>query len=350
MATTLLDGSALSAFFGSMAVTTSAGIQMDEAVRMLVENRDDSRFKRVCDQLYTSLAGGSTMAEAMDATRAFPPFTIDMVKAGETSGRLEQVFKSLDLYYDQEDRIFAKIRTSVGYPAALLCIMVVILAFTDAFILPVFANAYASMAGSLTAGSNGMVGVAMNIGWVALVVAAVFAVVAVVVAVAARTEGGRQWVVRLGAAMPSTRQAVYQMAVARFTSVLCTYVSSGVADERAMSAATATVTNPVLKGRLQDAYDAMIDAENPRSLEQAISENNVFDAFYARVLAVGAQAGSTEELLERFSDIYLEDASDQIDRVVDRIDPIFAAVLTVVVGITLVAVMLPLIGMMSAIG
>lgn len=65
-----------------------------------------------------------------------PRYAVDMVGVGEASGRLEEVLRSLGVYYDEEDRLFAKIRSSVGYPAALLCIMSIILAFTVIIILP----------------------------------------------------------------------------------------------------------------------------------------------------------------------------------------------------------------------
>lgn len=149
----------------------------------------------------------------MKASGAFPRYAVDMVGVGEASGRLEEVLRSLGVYYDEEDRLFAKIRSSVGYPAALLCIMSIILAFTVIIILPVFEDVYVSMAGSLTDGSSGAVGVSVAIGWVALGITLICAIVAVGAAIACRSEAGRIAVMHLMEKFPATRPAMEQLAV-----------------------------------------------------------------------------------------------------------------------------------------
>ena len=94
----------------------------------------------------------------------------------------------------------------------------------------------------------------------------------------------------------------------------------------------------------------MINTSHPLSLAQAIAENDVFEPLYARMLTVGLETGSSDEMLSRLSQIFFEDALDRIDQLIDRIEPLFAAFLTITVGATLIAVMLPLIGIMRSIG
>ena len=94
----------------------------------------------------------------------------------------------------------------------------------------------------------------------------------------------------------------------------------------------------------------MVDLDNPRSLTQAISENDIFEPLYARLLNVGMRSGSTEETLAQLSNTFFDDAVLQIDRALDRVEPVLAAFLTIAVGATLIAVMLPLIGIMGSIG
>lgn len=350
MAETLLESSALSAFFGSVATMISAGIQTDEAVHMLSENREDSQFKRACESVYTSLIGGDNLADAMRESGAFPRYAIDMVETGERSGRLEKVLKTLDLYYREEDRMFTKIQSSIGYPAALLCIISIILAFTVAVILPIFVNVYENMSGTLTAGSFTAVGVSIVIGWVALIITLVCTAVVVVAMFACRSERGRQRVLKVFEKLPATRQAMYQLALSRFTVALATYVSSGTQTDEAMREAMDTVDHEALHARLEKALAAMVDLDNPRSLAQAIAENDVFEPLYSRMLMVGTRSGSTDEVLSSLSETFFDDAVVQIDRIIDRTEPALAAFLTVAVGATLVAVMLPLVGIMRSIG
>ncbi len=350
MAQKLLESSALSTFCGSMATMFSAGIQADEATLMLAENRERSRFQTVCHKLYEYVVDGDSLATAMDKTGAFPRYAVDMVATGERSGHVEKVLRNLEAYYDEEDRLFAKLRSSVGYPAALLVIMSVILAFTVVIILPVFSDVYSNMAGSLATGSFSSVNLSLTIGWVALIVMVVCAVLALLLVAATATERGRQRVMHLLEHLPKTGPAMYQLALSRFTAALATLVSSGVTDEESMSRSIATVDHKRLKRRLQRAAASMTDLNNPRSLTQAIGEFGVFEPLYARMLNVGMRSGSTDETLSQLSSTFFDDAIVQIDRALDSIEPLLAAFLTIAVGATLIAVMLPLIGIMGSIG
>ena len=350
MADTMLEGSAVSAFCGGIAVMLAAGIQTEEAVYMLADEHEDSRFKSVCDSVYKVLAEGGTLADAMEGTLAFPGYAVDMVRAGEKAGRLEQVLRRLDQYYEEEDRTYAKLRASVSYPAAMLGIMSIILIFTVAFILPVFISVYDNLTGTLTSGSFSDMQISIVIGLAALVITLVFTTAVCAISIMSRFENGRTKLVSVFEALPFTRDSMYQLALSRFTSALSTYVSSGVDTETAMRTATGFVTNKKLQAKVTKAYDSMVDQSNPRSLAQAIAENDVFEPLYARMLTVGTETGSTDEMLSRLSQTFFEDALEHIDQVIDHIEPLFAGFLTLAVGTTLITVMLPLIGIMRSIG
>ena len=350
MAAKLLDSGALSALCGSVATMLSAGLQIDEAVHLLAENREESRFKTACIGMYRGLIAGESLSQAMEATGAFPGHVIDMVQTGEQSGRLESVLRTLEVYYGEEDRTFQKIRSSVAYPAALLCIMAIILAATVVVILPVFANVYESTSGSLTAASSSMALASIVIGWVAFVITVACAIVAIFLFAASRTQSGRERVLAIFERIPSTRQAMYELALSRFTSALATFFAAATTTETAMRQALETVRHGRLRARLEYALEAMEDLENPRSLPQAFTEADILDPLYAHMLTAGAHAGSVDDVLADLSVMLFDDSTAQLDRALDRIEPLLAALLTIAVGGTLISVMLPLIGIMGSIG
>ena len=350
MADTLLDSSALSAFCGSMANMLSAGIQVDEAVHMLADNQSDSRFKSVCADLYSHLIEGKPLSTAMEETGAFQLYAIEMVKAGEQSGRIEEVLRSLDTYFDEKSTAFAKLRAAVSYPAGLLCIMAVILAFTVAFILPVFVDSYERISGSLTTGSFNAVGISIVIGWIDLVVTIVMAAVVAAMTIASGSERGRDRTIAFFERLSFTREAMYELALARFTSALSTYVSSGLDTETSMARSKELVTNPILRKKLDAAFQDMCDAEAPLSLAQVISKHEIFEPVYARMIQVGSSTGSVDSVLNKLSKVFFEAALERVDQLIARVEPMLAAFLTIAVGATLISVMLPLIGIMRSIG
>lgn len=350
MAKPKLDSAGISLFCESVAMMLAAGIQTDEAVGMLSEDIGDTALQTTCESVYRTLNEGHSLGTAMRASGAFPRYAVDMVGVGENSGRLEEVLRALGVYYDEEDRLFAKIRSAVGYPAALLCIMSVILAFTVIVILPVFEDVYVSIAGSLTNGSFNAVGLSIGIGWVALGITLVCTLVALAGVVACRTESGRMAVMRMFERFPATRPAMEQLAVSRFASALAAYTASGVNTDTAMKEALEIVEHQGLKRKGRAAYALMIDPAQPRSLAQAISEAQVFEQIHARMLTIGTRSGSLDAALDRLSANFFDDAILQIDSAIDNIEPALAAFLTIAVGATLISVMMPLIGIMGSIG
>ncbi|WP_322150697.1 type II secretion system F family protein [Paratractidigestivibacter sp.] len=350
MADKLLESSAISAFCGSIATMLSAGVQIEEAVHLLSDNREQSYFKDVCDKTYSELAAGSGLADAMETTGAFPAYAISMVRVGEASGRTDRVLRSLSRYYGSEGRMFAKLQSAVGYPAAMLCIMSAILAFTVIVILPVFRGVYADIAGTLTSGSFVSVSASIVVGWIAFAVVLVATIAVLVLAFRARSESGRQKVIKFFEKFRGTRSALYQLALSRFTSALSAYIASGVHDEQAIEQAAKTVEHAELAKKIEAARASMSDIDNPRSLAQAISENHIFEPVYSRMLLVGTRSGSTDDVLGSLSDVFFDDATAQIDAIVDIIEPLLAVFLTIAVSATLIAVMMPLVGIMRSIG
>lgn len=373
---TPLSGGEVSSFCEGIAIMLAAGIQTDEAVHMLSENMGDTPLHRACDEVYRGLVSGRGLAASMRAAGGagadgaardpgagpaagtghgaeapvFPAYAVALVGIGERSGRLENVLRSLAVYYDEEERVFAKLRASIGYPAALLCVMSVILAFTVIGILPVFLGVYDELAGGLAGGSFAAVGAAVAVGWVALVLTLAVTACALVGSAAVRTPRGQARILALLERLPVTRPAMYRLALSRFSAAASAYLASGADSNTAMREALRVVDHPVLHERLERAHDAMVDPARALSLSQAVTEFGVFEPVYARMLAIGSRAGSVDGVLERLSATFFDDAVAQIDRAVDAVEPALAALLTVAVGATLISVMLPLVGMMGAIG
>lgn len=338
-----LTSADVSVFCEGMAMMLAAGIQVDEALSLLDIRRASARLSCVCEEAYRAVLSGCGLAEAMRRTGAFPRHAVDMVAVGERTGRLEQTLRRLTSYYDEESRVFAKVRTAVGYPAALLCVMAVIVAFTVWVVLPVFIRVYESMAGSLTAGSSAAIAASVVIGWVALIVTLLGAAATVAAVVASRTPRGNALLIKVLERLPFTRGAMEKLA-------LSTYIASGVNDDVAMAESIKTIEHPQVRAHAEEALRLMEDAERSRGLSAAIAESCLFDALYARMIVIGARTGSVENVLAGLGETFFNEAADRVDRVIDSVEPLLAALLTIAVGTTLISVMLPLIGIMGSIG
>lgn len=344
----MLSSNALSVLCEGIAMMLSAGIQVEEAVDLISDNKQDPYYKQVCKATYTHIVNNGPLSDAMRSVGAFPDYTIDMVAAGEQSGRLENVLHNLAQYYSEEDRLFKKMRNALAYPAALLAIMSVILLFTVVAILPVFFSVYESIAGTLVSSSYAFVSASSLIGQISLLILLICTIIVLLGFRMSKTN--RPGLVRILERFPLTRNAMYQLALARFTTILATYVSCGIDSDLAMEKATHMIDHKELKKKADAAYQEMIDPKKGYSLSQAINNNELFEPIYARMLIVGSRSGSAEETLTELGGIFFDEAVIHLDGLIDSIEPALAAFLTVSVGATLISVMLPLVGIMSSIG
>ena len=345
-----LESGAVSVFCESVAVMLSAGIQTEEAVGLLSENTHDQAFQTAAEHVYRGLLASKPLADAMADSDCFPAFAVDMTRTGEQSGRLEATMVSLSRYYNEEDRLLSKLHSAIMYPVALFALMTVILLFTLAVILPIFLNTYQEVAGGLGTGTYGFVTAALVIGWIAFIISIICTVFTFIVAMMTKSQNNLAALEKLLDRLPVTRKASKQLALSRFTSVLTSFVAIGTPSDKAVTEAAATVTSKELRAKLEKVVVRMQDVDNPTGLSEALAENEVYGPVYTRMMMVGDTSGSLEEVLDRMSTTFFDDALIQMDESLDRIEPALAAFLTVTVGATLIAVMLPLIGILGSIG
>jgi len=213
-------------------------------------------------------------------------------------------------------------------------------------VLPGFTRVYTSLAGSLAAGSFGYVKWAYGICWVALAVMVIFAV-ALIGGRLMWNGSGRETVRRTLLKFPATASILKSMGQYRFTSAFDTFLASGEMQDAALAESIPMVDCPPVEEALEKVAGHM---EEGHGFAQSVFNEQFFEPVYGRMLLAGERSGDMGTVLSRLIDHLEEDYVGRVDRLVAIIDPILSGVMLATVGISLLSVMLPLIGMMSSIG
>lgn len=349
MASKELDNRALSLFCENMAMLLGAGIGPEEAAGLLCEDSADSLFHDAAQAVQKHLlVQGGTLSDAMARSGYFPAYASRMLAAGERAGRNTQALNSLAGYYTAQDRLQSRLKSAVFYPLVLLLLMAVILMVLLARVMPVFTGVYASLSGDLTASSYRYIAVGYVVGGAALAVTVLLALALLGACLAFRSPAGRDRLVRLLGRLPFTAQLVEENALCRFLQVLQIDVASGLDEDAAIEDACALVTHPGLRAKAEACRRQM--QQEGAGLATALYTQKLLEPLYARLLVAGARSGNLELALARLSNLLWTDAQARMDQAVDSIEPALSAFLTVAVGITLVSAMLPLVGILGAIG
>ena len=288
---------------------------------------------------------GSSLAEAMKTTGIFPDFAVQMIGAGESSGRLEDVLFRLARYYAGQKTVSEKLRGAVTYPAAMLVLIIAVLSVMLTIVLPAFRAVYDRLTGSLAASSYAYIRWAGVFCAAALVVMALLAL-ALLAGLLLWKSGRRGAVLAVLEKFPQSRSILETNALYRFTSAAATFLASGEMQDEAVLASIPMADSALLEKKLRNVSARMKEGH---SIAQAAYDEELFEPVYGRMLLAGERSGSLEHVLERLCRLLEEDSGHQVDRLVGIVSPALSGILMVTIGLTLISVMLPLIGMMNAI-
>ena len=342
-----LDDLGVSAFCESRAMMAQAGIQTDEAITLL--QSDKTHSGGVLEQglvvMKEQVDQGSGLAAAMRESGIFPDYALQMVEAGESSGRLEDILFRLSAYYADQKTISEKLRNAVTYPAAMLVLIIAVLAVMLVMVLPAFTDVYDNLTGSLAASSYSYVRWAYGFCWFALILMLLLAV-GLVTGLTLWNSGKREKVVALLQKNRLCASILESMGMFRFTSALSTFLASGeMQDEAVLKSLPMTDCAPV-EEKLKR---CVLRMEEGHSIAQAAYDEELFEPVYGRMLLAGERSGNMEHVLGRLTELLEENCGNLVERLVGIIDPLLSGVLMFTVGLSLLSVMLPLIGMMNSI-
>ena len=344
-----LDNLGVSAFCESMGMMVRAGIQTDEAISLLEQGAAD-REKGVLGTgiavMKEKVEEGASLADAMRASGIFPEYALQMIAAGETSGRQEDILFRLSRYYKDQKTISEKIKSAVTYPAAMIVLIIAVLAVMLAMVLPAFTDVYDSLTGSLSASTYGYIRWAYGFCWFALILMIVIAV-CLFGGLWMWNNGKRAAVEGVLRRIPLCAEILDNMGMFRFTSALGTFLASGeMQDIAVLDSIPMTDCKPV-EEKLKKCVARM---EEGHSIAQAAYDEELFEPVYGRMLLAGERSGSMESVLERLTELLEENCTAMVDSLVGIVDPLLSGILMFTVGLSLLSVMLPLIGMMNSIG
>ncbi len=342
-----LDSMGVSAFCESMAMMVQSGIQMDEAVALLRQSGGSGGpLEQGLAEMQTFTEQGKKLSAAMEGTGIFPEYAIRMVAAGESAGRLEDVLFQLAVYYADQKTMTDKLRRAVVYPVVMLVLIIAVLAVMLTMVLPSFLGVYDNLTGSLTDSSYVYVNWAYGFCWAALVILGVL-VLALVIGFLLWNSGKRHVMEAVLGKIPVCASILECLGMFRFTAALSTFLASGQMQDIAVAESMKMTSCGPVEKKIRRCVERMGEGHG---IAQAAYSEGLFEPVYGRMLLAGERSGSLETVLKKLTDLLAEHCGSLVDRLVGIVDPVLSGLLMLTVGLSLLSVMLPLIGMMNAVG
>lgn len=337
----------LSAFCLQIALLLEATVPLEEGLTIMAEDAAEEKEKAMLLYMAEGAELGDPFFKVLEDTGMFPPYIVRMARLGQQTGTLDQMMKSLSDYYEKEARLLKAVKNAATYPAMMILMLLVVLFVLFTKVMPVFSRVYEQLGASLPPAAVAAIRLGGILSGAALVLAAVTGAAAAVIWIAARF-GKRFSLVEKGVAAVKNRSRIARaVALRRFTSVLALTLKSGLELEKSMELAKELAENETVAGQIDDCSRRLEEGE---SYYDAMKVAGLFSGFYIQMIKVGSRSGHLDQVMEEISGDYEEMADSAIDGMITRFEPTIVAVLAVSVGLVLLSVMLPLVGVLSAIG
>lgn len=334
----------LSSFCMELSLLLHAGYPLAEGLHLLREESKDPVLAQLC----THMDHGASLSAALRETGAFPDYLCSMAETGELTGRLEQTFASLSSYYERKRTLARRIRGAVLYPTILLTLMLVVIAVLLTKVLPVFNDVFEQLGGQMTGLAGGLLafgeGLDAALPWLGmLLLILVFIFGLGLIRPEWRARLLRTWERYFG-----DGGIARKIASSHFAAALTMGLQSGLSVEESLRRAIAfQQKNESLRRRMELCLQRQ---EEGRSLSDALLEAQLLPPHYCRMLSLALRSGTADSVMEEIARRMEEDAEEAIDAMVSRVEPSLVLLSSVLVGILLLSVMLPLMNIMSAIG
>jgi len=337
----------LMTFTRQLATLIEAGLPLLRGLRILLKQEKSKVMQGVLNGMGEAVESGGTFSEALGAYPwIFDNLYVNMVRAGEAGGVLEEVLARLAEFQEKAERIKAKIKSAMVYPIVVLVAALGILTFLMIFIIPKFAEIFESLLDGekLPPLTQFVISLSNSIAssWWAYLLA--FFGVTIGSKLIRGTEKGAQILDAIKLKAPLFGSLVRKGAVARFARTLGTLMSSGVPILQALTIVRDTAGNSVIAKAIQSVHDAVKEGD---SMAVPMEQCGVFPGMVVSMVDVGEETGALPEMLVRVADNYDEEVDNAVEGMTSIIEPIMIIMLAFIIGTIVIAMFVPLISIIS---
>ncbi len=336
----------LAVFCRSFVSIIGAGVPVTKALSLLSMQTENKILRAAIEDCREQIEKGSTLAEAMARHRAvFTDLFITLAAAGEASGSLDKSFERMATQFEKDAKLKATMQKASIYPAMVGIVAVVVIAIMLVFVVPQFETMLTDLGSDLPLITKIVVNASRFVQKWWIVIAGAIAALVFAARAFKKTDSGRHFFAETSLKLPLIGDLIAKTASARMARTLATLVSSGVSLIEAIEIVSETMSNLLFKEALQKTSE---DVAMGSTLSECIERSKLFPPLVAQMINIGEETGELDKMLEKLADYYDEEVETATAKVMAALEPMITIVLALVVGVIVMAVMLPMTQMYSA--
>ncbi len=344
-----VSGKQLTLFTRQLATLQDAGLPILRSVRVLQEQMKPSVLKNYLIDVADDIEAGSTFSEALARhPRAFDKLYVNMVRAGEAGGVLDQVLSRLADFREKAARLKRRVMGAMIYPICVLVFATLIVAFVMIYIIPQFKDIFDEFEIELPGITKGLIAVATFVKtywWLVFLV--IPGSVFIAIKLIGLTKPGRYMIDMTKLRFPLLGTIIRKASIGRFTRTLGTLLASGVPILEALNIVRDASGNVIVANAIGRVHDSIREGE---SMAEPLAQSKICEAMVVNMVEVGEETGELDRMLVRVADSYDEDVDAAVNGLVALMEPLLIIGVAVVGGTIVISLFMPLIQLMNQLG
>lgn len=334
-------------FMRQFATMVGAAIPLTRALSTMRNTQRNPTFKSALGKVVADIDVGSNFADAIAKhPTIFTPLTISMIRAGEQGGFLTEVLEQVSDNLDAEVKLRAKIKSAMTYPVAIFILAIIIVVAMLLFIVPIFADLFASLDSALPIPTQILVLVSnfLKIGIVPLVILVVAGIVWW--RKNSHKQNIREFVDPLKLKLPVFGQLVRKLSIARFARNFGSLMEAGLPIMQVLDIVGSTSGSTVIEKALEDVKHSVSIGEE---LAPQLKKHPIFPEMVTEMVAVGEEAGEIPQMMLKIAEDYDNQVDTMTEQLASLIEPVMLVFLGIIVGSVVVSLYLPIFSIYDAI-
>lgn len=327
-------------FSRQLATMVDAGIPLVGALDILGEQSENKAFAKVTLKVRDAIETGSSLSDALSKhPRVFSLLFVNMVKAGESSGMLDEILDRLASYLEKSSNLQKKVKAALIYPAVISVMAIVITAILLLKVIPVFKEIFTGFGAALPVPTQILINVSDFLRKYFFFVTVALIMAAFLFTRYIRTDRGKLKFDTFVLKMPIFGLLLTKVAVSKFTRTLSTLVKSGVPILSSLEIVSKTAGNMLIERAIDKVHTSIKEGEN---IAEPLARSGVFPPMVVRMIGVGEQTGELEKMLTKIADFYDAQVEVAISGLTSMIEPLIIAFLGIVIGTIVICMFLPI--------
>ncbi|TRO36614.1 type II secretion system F family protein [Pseudomonas sp. ALS1131] len=336
-------------FTRQMATMMKAGVPLLQSFDIIAEGFDNPNMRKLIDEVKQEVAAGNSFATSLrKKPMYFDDLYCNLVDSGEQSGALETLLDRIATYKEKTESLKAKIKKAMTYPIAVVLVAVIVTAILLIKVVPQFESVFEGFGAQLPAFTMMVVNLSRWLQeWWFLVLFVLFISIYGFGQTYKRSEKFRDSLDRALLKAPIVGDILYKAVVARFARTLATTFAAGVPLVDALDSVSGATGNVVFRNAVNRIKN---DVSSGSQLNFSMRNTGIFPTMAVQMTAIGEEAGSLDEMLDKTASYYEEEVDNAVDNLTTLMEPLIMAVLGVLVGGLIIAMYLPIFQLGAVVG